>query len=77
MAVAARGWPRWWIRGVDAWQRQLDLANPAGFYPDDACISNANATGLPLFDREQVETGPYEAPPSVGSQRKLNWSVAP
>ncbi|WP_286771824.1 TonB-dependent receptor plug domain-containing protein, partial [Sphingomonas sp. 66-10] len=49
------GRPRWWIRGVGAGQQQLDLANPVGFYLDDVYISNASATGLPLFDIEQVE----------------------
>jgi iron complex outermembrane receptor protein len=49
------GRPRWWIRGVGAGQQQLDLANPVGFYLDDIYISNASATGLPLFDLERVE----------------------
>lgn len=49
------GRPRWWIRGVGAGQQQLDLANPVGFYLDDVYISNASATGLPLFDVERVE----------------------
>jgi iron complex outermembrane receptor protein len=49
------GRPRWWIRGVGAGQQQLDLANPVGFYLDDVYISNASATGLPLFDIERVE----------------------
>lgn len=49
------GRPRWWIRGVGAGQQQLDLANPVGFYLDDVYISNASATGLPLFDLERVE----------------------
>jgi len=49
------GRPRWWIRGVGAGQQQLDLANPVGFYLDGVYISNANATGLPLFDVERVE----------------------
>jgi iron complex outermembrane receptor protein len=49
------GRPRWWIRGVGAGQQQLDLANPVGFYLDDIYISNASATGLPLFDIERVE----------------------
>jgi len=47
--------PRWWIRGVGAGQQQLDLANPVGFYLDGVYISNASATGLPLFDVERVE----------------------
>ena len=47
--------PRWWIRGVGAGQQQLDLANPVGFYLDDVYISDANATGLPLFDIHRVE----------------------
>lgn len=49
------GRPRWWIRGVGAGQQQLDLANPVGFYLDDVYISNASATGIPLFDIERVE----------------------
>jgi len=49
------GRPRWWIRGVGAGQQQFDLANPVGFYLDDVYISNASATGLPLFDIERVE----------------------
>src|SRR5690606_19855401 len=49
------GRPRWWIRGVGAGQQQLDLASPVGFYLDDVYISNASATGLPLFDLERVE----------------------
>lgn len=49
------GRPRWWIRGVGAGQQQLDLANPVGFYLDEVYISNASATGLPLFDIERVE----------------------
>jgi iron complex outermembrane receptor protein len=49
------GRPRWWIRGVGAGQQQLDLANPVGFYLDDVYLSNASATGLPLFDLERVE----------------------
>ena len=49
------GRPRWWIRGVGAGQQQLDLSNPVGFYLDDVYISNASATGLPLFDLERVE----------------------
>jgi len=49
------GRPRWWIRGVGAGQQQLDLSNPVGFYLDDIYISNASATGLPLFDLERVE----------------------
>ncbi len=49
------GRPRWWIRGVGAGQQQLDLANPVGFYLDDVYISNASATGIPLFDLERVE----------------------
>jgi iron complex outermembrane receptor protein len=47
--------PRWWIRGVGAGQQQIDLASPVGFYLDDVYISNANATGIPLFDIDQVE----------------------
>lgn len=49
------GRPRWWIRGVGAGQQQLDLASPVGFYLDDVYISNASATGIPLFDLERVE----------------------
>ena len=47
--------PRWWIRGVGAGQQQWDLANPVGFYLDDVYISNASATGFPLFDLDRVE----------------------
>lgn len=49
------GRPRWWIRGVGAGQQQLDLASPVGFYLDDVYISNASATGIPIFDVERVE----------------------
>lgn len=49
------GRPRWWIRGVGAGQQQLDLANPVGFYLDDVYISDASATGIPLFDLQRVE----------------------
>ena len=49
------GRPRWWIRGVGAGQQQLDLASPIGFYLDEVYISNANATGFPLFDLDRVE----------------------
>lgn len=49
------GRPRWWIRGVGAGQQQQDLASPIGFYLDEVYISNANATGFPLFDLERVE----------------------
>jgi len=49
------GRPRWWIRGVGAGQQQLDLANPVGFYLDEVYISNASATGFPLFDLDRVE----------------------
>ncbi|HEX7856924.1 MAG TPA: TonB-dependent receptor [Sphingobium sp.] len=49
------GRPRWWIRGVGAGQQQIDLASPVGFYLDDVYISNASATGIPLFDLERVE----------------------
>ena len=49
------GRPRWWIRGVGAGQQQIDLASPVGFYLDQVYISNASATGLPLFDLERVE----------------------
>jgi iron complex outermembrane receptor protein len=47
--------PRWWIRGVGAGQQQLDFPNPVGFYLDDVYISNASATGFPLFDLDRVE----------------------
>ncbi len=47
--------PRWWIRGIGAGQQQIDLASPVGFYLDDVYISDENATGLPLFDVQQVE----------------------
>lgn len=49
------GRPRWWIRGVGAGQQQLDFPNPVGFYQDDVYISNASATGFPLFDLARVE----------------------
>jgi iron complex outermembrane recepter protein len=49
------GRPRWWIRGIGAGQQQLDLASPIGFYQDEVYISNASATGFPLFDLERVE----------------------
>jgi iron complex outermembrane receptor protein len=49
------GRPRWWIRGVGTGQQQLDFSNPIGFYLDDVYISNATATGFPLFDLERVE----------------------
>jgi len=49
------GRPRWWIRGVGAGQQQIDFANPVGFYLDDVYISNATATGFPLFDVDRVE----------------------
>jgi iron complex outermembrane receptor protein len=49
------GRPRWWIRGVGAGQQQLDFPNPVGFYLDDVYISNATATGFPLFDLDRVE----------------------
>ncbi|HEY0712125.1 MAG TPA: TonB-dependent receptor, partial [Polyangia bacterium] len=49
------GRPRWWIRGVGTGQQQLDFSNPVGFYLDDVYISNASATGFPLFDLERVE----------------------
>lgn len=49
------GRPRWWIRGVGAGQQQFDLASPVGFYLDEVYISNASATGFPLFDLERVE----------------------
>ncbi|MCB5187419.1 TonB-dependent receptor [Methylobacillus caricis] len=49
------GRPRWWIRGVGAGQQQLDFPNPIGFYIDDVFISNATATGIPIFDLDRVE----------------------
>jgi len=49
------GRPRWWIRGVGTGQQQMDFANPIGFYLDDVYISNATATGFPLFDLDRVE----------------------
>jgi iron complex outermembrane recepter protein len=49
------GRPRWWIRGVGAGQQQLDMSSPIGFYLDEVYISNASATGFPLFDLERVE----------------------
>ncbi|NGZ87334.1 TonB-dependent receptor [Duganella aceris] len=49
------GRPRWWIRGVGAGQQQIDFPNPVGFYLDDVYISNASATGFPLFDLDRVE----------------------
>jgi iron complex outermembrane receptor protein len=49
------GRPRWWIRGVGTGQQQLDFSNPVGFYLDDVYISNATATGFPLFDLDRVE----------------------
>jgi len=49
------GRPRWWIRGVGTGQQQIDFSNPVGFYLDDVYISNATATGFPLFDLDRVE----------------------
>ncbi|MFL5306139.1 MAG: TonB-dependent receptor [Polyangia bacterium] len=49
------GRPRWWIRGVGTGQQQLDFSNPIGFYLDDVYLSNASATGFPLFDLDRVE----------------------
>lgn len=49
------GRPRWWIRGVGAGQQQIDFPNPVGFYLDDVYISNASATGFPLFDLDRIE----------------------
>ncbi len=54
-ATQQHGRPRWWIRGVGAGQQQFDLASPVGFYLDEVYISNASATGFPLFDLERVE----------------------
>jgi len=49
------GRPRWWIRGVGAGQQQFDLASPVGIYLDEVYISNASATGFPLFDLQSVQ----------------------
>lgn len=49
------GRPRWWIRGVGTGQQQMDFSNPVGFYLDDVYISNATATGFPIFDVDRVE----------------------
>ncbi|QAU33986.1 TonB-dependent receptor [Janthinobacterium sp. 17J80-10] len=49
------GRPRWWIRGIGAGQQQIDFPNPVGLYLDDVYISNASATGFPLFDLDRVE----------------------
>jgi len=49
------GRPRWWIRGVGTGVQTLDTPNPVGIYFDDVYISNASATGFPLFDLERVE----------------------
>jgi len=49
------GRPRWWIRGVGAGQQQQDMTSPIGFYLDEVYISNASATGFPIFDLERVE----------------------
>jgi iron complex outermembrane receptor protein len=54
-ATQLHGRPRWWIRGVGTGQQQLDFSNPVGFYLDDVYISNASATGFPLFDLDRVE----------------------
>ncbi|MDR2164169.1 MAG: TonB-dependent receptor [Zoogloeaceae bacterium] len=54
-ATHQHGRPRWWIRGVGTGQQQHDLANPVGFYLDEVYISNASATGFPLFDLDRVE----------------------
>ncbi|MPS48959.1 TonB-dependent receptor [Methylobacillus sp.] len=47
--------PRWWIRGVGAGQQQIDFPSPVGVYLDDVYISNASATGFPVFDLAHVE----------------------
>ncbi|MDQ8035950.1 MAG: TonB-dependent receptor [Pedobacter sp.] len=47
--------PRWWIRGVGTGTQGLDSPSPIGVYLDDVYISNANATGFPVFDLERVE----------------------
>ncbi|MES2554356.1 MAG: TonB-dependent receptor, partial [Pseudomonadota bacterium] len=49
------GRPRWWIRGVGAGQQQIDFPSPVGLYLDDVYISNATATGFPIFDLDHVE----------------------
>jgi iron complex outermembrane receptor protein len=49
------GRPRWWIRGIGTGNQQGDSPNPVGTYLDDVYISNASATGFPLFDQERVE----------------------
>lgn len=49
------GRPRWWIRGVGAGNQQIDISSPVGFYLDEVYISNANATGFPLFDVDQIQ----------------------
>lgn len=49
------GRPRWWIRGVGAGLQNVDMASPVGFYLDEVFISNASATGYPLFDLDRVE----------------------
>jgi iron complex outermembrane receptor protein len=49
------GRPRWWIRGVGAGNQQIDISSPVGFYLDEVYISNANATGFPLFDLDQIQ----------------------
>jgi iron complex outermembrane receptor protein len=54
-ATQGHGRPRWWIRGAGTGQQQHDFPNPVGVYIDDVYISNASATGFPLFDLERVE----------------------
>jgi len=49
------GRPRWWIRGVGTGVQNIDTPNPVGIYQDDVYISNASATGFPLFDLDRVE----------------------
>jgi len=49
------GRPRWWIRGVGSGQQQIDFPSQVGIYLDDVYISNASATGGPLFDIDRVE----------------------
>jgi len=49
------GRPRWWIRGVGAGNQQIDISSPVGFYLDEIYIGNANASGFPLFDVDQVQ----------------------
>lgn len=47
--------PRWWIRGVGTGTQGFDSPSPIGVYLDDVYISNASASGFPVFDLERVE----------------------